>query len=577
MRREQLLEGTCEFPKQIINILHAEGSIVDLIMEFWDALWNSFLRDKNISALVWADKFDDEKFFAQLLMHLGKAGWINTRVDNNYATIEFNNDKLLKWLSQDEINEMKFSRKTSHYRMSRAKSFLSNIVKVNNTRMETGLVRAGFMKAGNNKFSYDTTFIAMYPAEIAYNIDKAYNVGTKEVTYNEVVKDLVEYYGKVDDYFTLGNNLIDSRGRSIFQCSKRVFNPVSHKDARASLICPSQPLSSEGFRAVYAAIAELNGYRGKNYEDKVQNGISMYLTREMPDIEKMHEAKDYSDLHVIIWLSRIYEALDNYDENVGWNIPIELDALASMLQLTAVLTNDHEYMKRTNMIGTEFNDAWSVPYCSRNHVKKAVTPKLYGSNAEPRELWDKNKLPYTQEQLNKISEEIRTGIYANANNFKDFIIGNVKPKPQMKVNIWGQEFTIFCNRFKPGRTTEKTYWIYTNAQNLMKKVVHHSGLIPDLDQFKRYFQTLLLHHLDSRIADTICSEMDWVIPNHDAFTVHPNDASKVREIYTRELYKIYKDRRGILYDYFTSIGIKGITYADRCSTEVEGFSPYCLK
>ena len=576
MRREQLLNGICEFPQQILNILHAEGPIVDLIMEFWDALWNSFLRDKNISALVWADKFNDETFFAQLLMHLSKANWIHIRVDNNYATIEFNNDKLLKWLTQDEINHMKFGSKTAHYRMRKSKSILSRLVKIGNTRKETGLVREGFMKAGNNPFSYDCEYIKEYVPYIAYNIDKAYNIGVKEITYNEIVHDLAEYYAKVNDEFTLGNNLIDSRGRSIFQCSKRVFNPVSHKDARASLICPSKPLTKEGFDAVYAAIAELNGYRGKNYEDKVQNGIAMYINREMPDINKMHEANDYSDLHVIIWLSRIYDGLDNYDEKIGWNIPIELDALASMLQLTAVLTNDHEYMRRTNMIGTQFNDAWSVPYCSRNHVKKAVTPKLYGSNTEPKELWDRNKLSYSQEQLNKISEEIRTGLYANANSFKDFIIGKVKPKASMEVNIWGQKFTIECNRFKPGRTTEKTYWIFTSAQNLMKKVVHHSGLIPDLDQFKRYFQTLLLHHLDSRIADTICAEMDWVLPNHDAFTVHPNDASKVREIYTRELYKVYKERRKILFNYFTSIGIKDM-YPDVGEYEVEGFSPYCLK
>lgn len=576
MRRNQLLSGVCEFPKQILSILNVNESDKDLVHNFWDALWNSFLRDKNISAIVWSEQFNNEKLFAQLLMHLSNAGWISTRVDNNYATIEFNNDKLLKWMSQDEINHMKFQHKTGHYRMKNSKSTLSKLVKIGNTRKETGLVREGFMKAGNNKFSYDCKYIKEYVPYIAYNIDKAYNIGTKEITYNEVVKDLAEYYGKVNDVFTLGNNLTDSRGRSIFQCSKRVFNPVSHKDARASLICPSQKLTKDGFDAIYAAIAELNGYRGKNYHDKVQNGISMYLTREMPDIEKMHESGDYSDLHVIIWLSRIYDGLDNYDESKGWNIPIELDALASMLQLTAVLTNDHEYMKRTNMIGTQFGDAWSVPYCSRNHVKKAVTPKLYGSNAEPKELWDKNKLQYTQEQLNKISEEIRTGLYANANNFKDFIIGNVKPKAQMKVNIWGQEFDIFCNRFKPGRTTEKTYWIYTSAQNLMKKVVHHSGLIPDLEQFKRYFQTLLLHHLDSRIADTICNEMDWVLPNHDAFTVHPNDASKVREIYTRELYKVYKERRKILFNYFSSIGIKEM-YPDVGEYEVESFSPYCLK
>ena len=112
MRRTNLLAGVCTFPEQIFNILHTEGPIADLIMEFWDALWNSFLRDKNISAVVWSEKFNDEKLFSQLLMHLSKAGWIHTRVDNNYATIEFNNDKLLKWLTQDEINQMKFSCKS---------------------------------------------------------------------------------------------------------------------------------------------------------------------------------------------------------------------------------------------------------------------------------------------------------------------------------------------------------------------------------------------------------------------------------------------------------------------------------
>ena len=133
MRREQLLVGTCVFPEQIFNLLNVNESEKDIINEFWDALWNSFLRDKNISAIVWSEKFNDEKLFSQLLMHLSKAGWIHTRVDNNYATIEFNNDKLLKWLSQDEINHMKFQHKTSHYRMNKAKSFLSNIVKINNT------------------------------------------------------------------------------------------------------------------------------------------------------------------------------------------------------------------------------------------------------------------------------------------------------------------------------------------------------------------------------------------------------------------------------------------------------------
>ena len=89
-------------------------------------------------------------------------------------------------------------------------------------------------------------------------------------------------------------------------------------------------------------------------------------------------------------------------------------ALASLIQLIAVLTNDYEYMKKTNMVGTEFEDIWTVPYCSRTHIKKALTPKLYGSGKHTRDLWDANKLDYNQKQLNQISDDISHGIYANA-------------------------------------------------------------------------------------------------------------------------------------------------------------------
>ena len=70
--------------------------------------------------------------------------------------------------------------------------------------------------------------------------------------------------------------------------------------------------------------------------------------------------------------------------------------------------------------------------------------------------------------------------------------------------------------------------------------------------------------------------MNWVLPNHDAFTVHPNDASEVRRLYTKMLTAIYKDRKTILRNYLDSIGIDK-TYEDKDTEEVEEFSGYCLK
>lgn len=248
-----------------------------------------------------------------------------------------------------------------------------------------------------------------------------------------------------------------------------------------------------------------------------------------------------------------------------------------MIQLLAVLTNDYEYMKRTNMVGTEFDDIWSVPYVSRTHIKKALTPKLYGSSKHARDLWDSNKLEYTQQQLNKISEELATGIYANANNFKDFIINNVNPQITMEVKVWNDTFTIECNRFKWKETKQVTYSIYTSSQGLLKKVSRNVNLVYDTNQFKRFFVTLLLHGMDSQIANEICGKIYWVLPNHDSFCIHPNDAKCVRDIYTNAMLQIYKNRKQILKNYFTSIGIDKEYREQECDKLITKFSPYCLK
>jgi len=301
----------------------------------------------------------------------------------------------------------------------------------------------------------------------------------------------------------------------------------------------------------------------------------MYIIRQLPSLEDMKDAKNYDDLHSRIWLERIYENLNNYEQK-GWYVPIELDALASQIQLVAVLTNDHTYMDGTNLIGEEFKDIWTVDYCSRTHVKKALTPKLYGSSRNPRELWDKNHLKYTQQQVNEITKDLAIGKYANANRFKDFIIDNVQPQTKMTVHIWDEVFQIECNRFKWEETTQVEYTIYATQQSKLKRVVRTVNLVPDCNQFKRYFQTLLLHNLDSQIANYICENMDWVLPNHDAFTVHPNDANRVRELYVEKITQIYKHRKDILRNYLDSIGIKK-TYEDKDTEEVEEFLPYCLK
>lgn len=572
-RRSQILRGELQFPKQILELMKATDDEKVNIEAFWNNIWVNYLREKPCDTIAWLEQFDPTRFNT-LLIHLSRSGWINSIIENNYANIHLNDSKLLKWISKEEIQNLKFRFKFEKYRLRKTKSVLHDIVQINGQHRPTGINRYGFEKAGNNTFKYDTKYIFKYLPEITENIKKGLGPTSKDISYQEINDELLNWYSVNNTEYTLGNCIIDSRGRSIFQCSKKIFNPVSCKDARALLITEPQKLSVDGVKVVFAAIAELLGYRGKNIEDKIKFGEASYILRSLPDIEEMRANQDYDDLHVRIWLERIYDNLSDVD---NWTVPIEMDALASVLQFIGVLTNDHEYMDRTNMIGEQFKDAWTVPYCSRNHVKKAMTPRLYGSGKHPKELWDKNRLNYSVQQLNKIAEEISVGIYSNANNFKDFIINNVEPQASMKVRVWNEEFEIECNRFKWEETVEVTYMVYDSQNNgKLRKVTRNLNRVPDVNQFKRYFVTCLVHNLDSQVANHICNNTDWVLPNHDSFTVHPNDASHVRKLYTDMMMEIYKNRKKILKDYLNSIGIDK-EYKDKNEEEITSFLPWCLK
>ena len=85
------------------------------------------------------------------------------------------------------------------------------------------------------------------------------------------------------------------------------------------------------------------------------------------------------------------------------------------------------------------------------------------------------------------------------------------------------------------------------------------------------------HNLDSQVANRICEKINWVIPLHDAFTIHPNDGYDVRKIYTTCMHNIYTNRKEILKKYFKSIGINEEYKEMVHDNVIKEFSPYCLK
>ena len=231
-----------------------------------------------------------------------------------------------------------------------------------------------------------------------------------------------------------------------------------------------------------------------------------------------------------------------------------------MLQYIGILLNEKRLLAMTNIVGDTLVDPWACDGMSRKMFKSAATPQLYGSSKACHELWQDRKMPYTFEQVQIYNQQLTTGPLGIANSFKEFLISNVKPKATMTVDIDGEQFTIECNRFRQLGELTKAYDIYDTPTKSVPRIMHTTThAVPDLDRFRRYFVTLLIHNLDSQVADRISAKiMDkygWGMDIHDAFLINPEAADDVRMWYAQELEGIHARRQTILTNYLTSIGI----------------------
>lgn len=271
--------------------------------------------------------------------------------------------------------------------------------------------------------------------------------------------------------------------------------------------------------AVFLFIAELtksfspgSGTR----EDKIEAGQEDYFYNYLHTLD-LDTEDGRKDLHENMWLERLYEELDQYfsisgtdnkslarylavheeqnyrNETYRWTVPIELDASASMLQYMGILLNDKRLMEMTNVIGTTLNDPWKLEGMSRNMLKKAATPMLYASSKSCHELWQDHGIPYTAEDIELYTKEMAEGPFGLANLFKEFIVNSCNPKAEMTVKIDSEEFDIACNRFRYVGEKTKAYKIWDTLDKRYNIVLHtDTRQVPDLQQFRRYFVTLLI-------------------------------------------------------------------------------------
>ncbi len=490
--------------------------------------------------------------------------------------------KLIDYLDKDDLIAIRRDMKFADYRMVNDTTIHSGKkTRQNGTTHATGLIRNGFAKSGTAAFKYDTATLHKYydaiianttkgMAKIAIDMAKRGKFLVEDgADYTSISKEIIDFHMySADEQFTLGANYNDSRGRAISSSLARIFNPIGFKDARALLIqvpaisvLPEEVIDTKF--AVYLFIAELLGIKEADSEDaKASFGYESYVARTLPELDLSIE-HDRKELHELIWLERLYAELDALNAHTDtstfkWTVPIELDFGASMLQIEGALLNDFNLLSITNAIAGPITDPWKVEKLTRPMVKFASTPYLYGSSSPVRELWTKNKIKaYTAEQVGIMNYELNSGKYALANQFKNLIIDNVQPQEHMTVTVWNDTFSIACNRYRRVGDYTKRYPIYSTDSQSVEAIAHtHTSSVPDLNQFRRYFATLIVHGIDSQIADYVALNSEWCLTIHDAFIVSPVHALRTRRLAASQLELVNKNRETIINNYFRSINIK---------------------
>lgn len=614
--RNTMMEGILDMPYQFVSLVGRD--YMDVMEKMWYSLWFNYLKDKGSTSLpYWSKQFNNPMKFNKFLLHLSKAGWITTEVipSRNWGEAMMREEKLLEFVTPEELSNIRAYKKFHHYTLDKTESTKANKTKLNGKIQDTGIVRAGFSRAGNTEFKYDAEFIVKYYDAIQLNLTKSMDKLNSDLAeqgkeryidsadYGRVSVEILDYHiQNAEKIMNRGENVNDARGRAISSALAKVFNMISNKDARSLLVIPEEDrevMTKEAVRDVYLFIAELFGARKGTKFNKTCYGKRAYKERKLhilkleEDIElianitanedltpkektklinkeKKRAEDDRSELHENIWLERLYSELDLYFKSLEegkdcfyWSVPIEIDATASMIQHTGTLLGDYDYLDLTNVIGEELKDFWTVENLTRLQFKTVGTPTGYGSSQTPRVLLTKAKIPFTPKEIKLLNKELNSGRLALMNKFKEFIINNCNPQESMMIHIMDEKFKIECNRFSYVGDKYEDFLLYCSEEDTLKRITHTSTIkVPDLDQFRRFFVTLLVHNLDSQVADYVCQNINWIIDIHDAFIVSPTQAKNTRKYYAKKMEEIYERREEILANYFKSIGITSSSNAD---------------
>lgn len=245
--KEQLLAGKLDLPNYQAFVSAIGPEMANLADKLFQALWYQYLKDKGtINSTYWSSRFNNPFVFNQVIMSLSKAGWLISHAipARNWAEMHINEDKLLEFVSQQDLEQIRAFNKHRQYLPSMELSTIDNLTRINGKSKSTGLIRTGFMKAGNSQYRYDTQMMQDYSLIIQANLTKSMdkiaqlhpNMRHDRASYDTISIEIFDHLVQSDEVYTRGNNYSDSRGRAISSALSKVANPISCKDMRSLLI-----------------------------------------------------------------------------------------------------------------------------------------------------------------------------------------------------------------------------------------------------------------------------------------------------------------------------------------------------
>jgi hypothetical protein len=242
--RNEILEGKLSYPGSAIFDKYPDQE--KDIQLFWQAIWFNFLNNNDTNGLHWYEKLG-KTLYNDLIRRLSHSGWVtsNSLSGRKWASVEIVVDKLIEFVTQDELEIVKANYKYSKYLLGFDLATKSNKVRQNGKTKFTGLVREGFRDAGNTQFGYDMKTLSKYEDAVTKNLTKSMDkirhmypeMKNTISSYDSVSVGIYDWHKQNElEVFTTGENLNDSRGRAISNSLSKIANPISSKDFRASLV-----------------------------------------------------------------------------------------------------------------------------------------------------------------------------------------------------------------------------------------------------------------------------------------------------------------------------------------------------